>query len=92
MSKKKLFIFEFIAGGGFNKEDIPPSLFCEGYGMLRTITSDFKSLGFEIGTLLDHRIIHLSSYLDIDYFEIVEETDDFFIKYENWSRKMNIVL
>ena len=48
MNKKKIFIFEFISGGGFNKDDIPSSLFCEGFGMLRSIIADFKAIGFNI--------------------------------------------
>jgi len=48
MMKKRIFIFEFVTGGGFNRVNIPISLFCEGFGMLRSIIKDFKSLGFEI--------------------------------------------
>ncbi len=43
MMKNRIFIFEFVSGGGFNKIEIPISLFCEGYGMLRSIIMDFKT-------------------------------------------------
>ena len=54
MSNNRIFIFEFVSGGGFNQVDIPNSLFCEGYGMLKSIITDFKALNFEISTLLDN--------------------------------------
>ena len=83
MNNKKLFVFEFIASGGFHQENIPSPLFCEGYGMLRAIISDFKKLKFEISTLLDYRISNLSSLLNIDEFEIVKNQDDYLTKFEN---------
>ena len=66
MSRKTIFIFEFIAGGGFNQDEIPPSLFCEGFGMLRAIVEDFKALDYEIITILDNRIQCFSQYLEAD--------------------------
>ncbi len=66
MRKKTLFIFEYVSGGGFNQMEIPSSLFCEGYGMLKSLILDFKKLNFKISTLLEHRIFFLSSYLKAD--------------------------
>ena len=66
MSKKKIFIFEFLCGGGFNKVNIPSSLFSEGFGMLRSIVSDFKAQDFEIKTMLDYRAQFLSEFLQTD--------------------------
>ncbi len=71
MRKRNLFIFEYVSGGGFNQMQIPSSLFCEGYGMLKSIILDFKKLNFKISTLLDHRIFFLASYLRAD---IIKET------------------
>ena len=82
MNKKKIFIFEFVSGGGFNQVDIPPSLFCEGYGMLRSIIADFKSLDFEILTLLDYRISFLSNYLETDKIIMVNFEDNYKNKYK----------
>ncbi len=87
MSKKKLFIFEFVSGGGFNQEEIPASLFCEGYGMLRVIISDFKKLNFEISILLDYRIEGLSSLLHADFLETVERKHDYLLKFEKMVKK-----
>jgi predicted ATP-grasp superfamily ATP-dependent carboligase len=77
MMKKRIFIFEFVSGGGFNKVNIPISLFCEGFGMLRSVTQDFKSIGFEIYTLLDYRIHHLSTMLRIDNFIKIKRKDNY---------------
>jgi predicted ATP-grasp superfamily ATP-dependent carboligase len=77
MVNQKIFIFEFVSGGGYNKVDIPSSLFCEGYAMLRTTIEDFKKLGFQIITLLDVRIEFLSQYLKADIIKIVNKNDDY---------------
>ncbi|MFX1346050.1 MAG: ATP-grasp domain-containing protein [Promethearchaeota archaeon] len=77
MMKKRIFIFEFVSGGGFNKVNIPISLFCEGFGMLRSITQDFKLIGFEIYTLLDYRIHHLSRILTVDNFIKIKRKDNY---------------
>ncbi|MFW9874844.1 MAG: ATP-grasp domain-containing protein, partial [Candidatus Thorarchaeota archaeon] len=77
MMKKRIFIFEFVSGGGFNRVNIPISLFCEGFGMLKSIIKDFKSIGFKIYTLLDYRIHHLSTALAIDNFKIIKRKDNY---------------
>jgi predicted ATP-grasp superfamily ATP-dependent carboligase len=89
MNKNKLFIFEFIAGGGFNQEEIPPSLFCEGYGMLRSIISDFKELNFEISTLVDYRITFLSSLLKADSIITVSSNDNYLEKFKKMVFECN---
>lgn len=77
MINQKIFVFEFSSGGGFNQVEIPPSLFCEGYAMLRTIIADFRKLGFQIFTLLDFRINFLSQYLEADKIKLVRKNDDY---------------
>ena len=77
MMKNRIFIFEFVSGGGFNKIKIPITLFCEGYGMLRSIIIDFKFLNFEISTMLDYRIFHLSNFLPVDELSIIRNMDNF---------------
>ncbi|TFG18569.1 MAG: ATP-grasp domain-containing protein [Promethearchaeota archaeon] len=81
MSTKKLFVFEFITGGGLNQESIPSSLFCEGYGMLRTIIQDFKQLKFEIITLLDERIALFSEWLEADRITFISAADNYVQKF-----------
>jgi predicted ATP-grasp superfamily ATP-dependent carboligase len=82
MMKKRIFIFEFVSGGGFNRVNIPISLFCEGFGMLKSIINDFKSIGFEISTLLDYRIQYLSTTLAIDKFKIIKRRDNYLNKFK----------
>ena len=82
MNKKKIFIFEFVSGGGFNQVIIPSSLFCEGFGMLRSIIADFKLLNFEISILIDHKISFLSKYLRADYIEQVSSQDNYIKKFK----------
>jgi len=77
MINQKIFIFEFVSGGGYNQVDIPSSLFCEGYAMLRTIIEDFTKLGFQVTTLLDIRIDFLSQYLKADNIKLVRKNDDY---------------
>lgn len=74
---KRIFIFEYVSGGGFNKDEIPISLFCEGFGMLVALIKDFKSLGYEVCTLIDYRIHNLSTILPIDNRIIVKKDDNF---------------
>jgi len=89
MFNQNIFIFEFVSGGGFNQVEIPSSLFCEGYAMLRTIIEDFKNLGFHITTLLDSRIDFLSNYMKADVIKSVEFEEDYLKKYTKCVRDSN---
>ena len=73
MKKSRIFVFEFVSGGGFNKIEIPPSLFCEGFAMLKSIITDFNEIGFEVNTLLDYRINWLTQYLKTNYIVQVDK-------------------
>jgi len=89
--KNKILIVEFASGGGFNKVKIPISLFCEGYGMLRSIILDFKSLNFEISTMLDYRIFNLSNFLPVDEFSITSNKDNFFKKFKTHVKECKYI-
>lgn len=89
MSKNLIFIFEFVSGGGFSRRKIPTSLFCEGFGMLRSIIADFKALDFEIYTILDHRIFFLSNFLQADIVRKVNENDDYATIFKDIVNKCN---
>ena len=89
MFHQDLFIFEFVSGGGFSQLEIPSSLFCEGYAMLRTIIEDFKKLGFHITTLLDSRIEFLSPYMKADIIKSVGLKEDYLEKYIDCVRDSN---
>ncbi|MEJ2279885.1 MAG: ATP-grasp domain-containing protein [Candidatus Lokiarchaeota archaeon] len=81
MNSQEIFIFEYISGGGFNRIQIPSSLLCEGYSMLRSLISDFSKVGFKIKTLLDKRIEFLSSFLDADKILSVSSKENFITKF-----------
>ena len=63
----RLLIYEFVSGGGFSGKPIPPSILSEGFGMLRTITSDAKAAGRDVTTVLDGRIAEFNPPLEADY-------------------------
>jgi len=79
----KIFVFEFISGGGFNKENIPSSLFCEGFGMIRSVIDDFQKLDNQIITLLDKRIRFLSPLIKANSIKTVRSSDKFIDLYKS---------
>ncbi|UCD02368.1 MAG: ATP-grasp domain-containing protein [Promethearchaeota archaeon] len=91
MTKNLIFIFEFVSGGGFSQADIPTSLFCEGFGMLRSIIKDFKALDFEIYTLLDYRIFFLSKILDADVIKKIHTHENYLKVFKNFVRECKYV-
>lgn len=82
MRKQKIFIFEFVSGGGYNNTVIPSSLFCEGYSMLKSLIEDFYKLNFEIYTLLDKRIAFLGKFLKAYKITLVDGNCDYLEKYK----------
>ena len=62
----RLIVYEHISGGGFAGQPIPPDVLSEGFGMLRTIVSDFKTAGHEVTVLLDARISKLNPLIAAD--------------------------
>lgn len=63
----RIIVYEHMAGGGYAKQPLPPSIICEGYGMLRSLAADLKAAGHEVTVLLDERISKLNPPLDADY-------------------------
>jgi predicted ATP-grasp superfamily ATP-dependent carboligase len=63
----RVIVYEHISGGGYAGQPIPPGVLCEGFGMLRTIVSDFKTAGHEITVLLDERLSKLNPPIDADH-------------------------
>jgi len=62
----KVVVYEHISGGGYAEQPIPPSVLSEGFGMLRSIVSDFKAAGHEVTVLLDARISKLNPPIAVD--------------------------
>jgi len=91
MKKERIFIFEFASGGGFSQVSIPISLLCEGFGMLNSIITDFKSLDFEVFTSLDFRIFNLSRFLLADSVIEINNNEDYLKKFKNTLEECNYV-
>jgi predicted ATP-grasp superfamily ATP-dependent carboligase len=62
----RLLIYEHVSGGGFADEPIPSGVLSEGFGMLRTLISDFKAAGHYVTTTLDSRLARLNPPLGAD--------------------------
>ena len=62
----RLLVYEHISGGGFADKAIPASVLSEGFGMLRTLTADFKAAGHSVTTLLDSRLAKWNPPIDAD--------------------------
>jgi tyramine---L-glutamate ligase len=62
----KIIVYEYISGGGYAGQPIPSSFLAEGFGMLRTIVSDFKAAGHETTIFLDDRISKLNPPIAAD--------------------------
>jgi predicted ATP-grasp superfamily ATP-dependent carboligase len=62
----RLFVYEHVSGGGFAGRSLPPSVLSEGFGMLRTLISDFKAAGHSVTTTLDSRLAALTSQIEAD--------------------------
>jgi predicted ATP-grasp superfamily ATP-dependent carboligase len=62
----RLLVYEHVSGGGFADEAMPPSVLSEGFGMLRTLISDFEAAGHSVTTTLDSRIARLNPPIDAD--------------------------
>jgi hypothetical protein len=62
----RLLVYEHVSGGGFADELITASVLSEGFGMLRTLISDFKAAGHNVTTTLDSRIARLNPPIAAD--------------------------
>ncbi len=63
----RLLVYEHISGGGYAGKPISLSVLSEGFGMLRSIVTDFKSAGNEVTVLLDARLSKLNPPIVADY-------------------------
>lgn len=60
----KVIVYEYVSGGGYAGQLIPPAVLSEGFGMLRSVVADFKAAGHEVTVLLDARLSKLNPPLD----------------------------
>jgi len=63
----RLLVYEYVSGGGCAGQPISPSVLSEGFAMLRSIVSDFKSADHEVTVLLDTRLSKLNPPIVADY-------------------------
>ncbi|MDD2724551.1 MAG: ATP-grasp domain-containing protein [Methylovulum sp.] len=65
----KILIFEYITGGGFNRQELPTGLIKEGRLMLQALLANFAELEpIELTVMLDSR---LASHFDTEYLDTV---------------------
>jgi predicted ATP-grasp superfamily ATP-dependent carboligase len=62
----RLFVYEYVSGGGLAEDKIPTSVLSEGFGMLRTMISDFKAAGHHVTITLDSRVAKYNPPLTAD--------------------------
>ncbi|MCW4019483.1 MAG: ATP-grasp domain-containing protein [Candidatus Bathyarchaeota archaeon] len=79
----RILIYEHVSGGGYADQPTPPSLLCEGYAMLRGLTTDFKAAGHQVTVLLDSRLAAFNPPLQADKTSIVSSLDGFEQTIEN---------
>ncbi len=58
----KIFIFEYITGGGFNKNELPNSLAREGSLMLQALLDSLATENHDLILMLDERVKQINPY------------------------------
>jgi predicted ATP-grasp superfamily ATP-dependent carboligase len=72
----RIAVYEHMSSGGYASQPISNSVLSEGFGMLRTVTSDFKAAGHEITVLLDDRISKLNSPISADCTLLISSSQE----------------
>jgi predicted ATP-grasp superfamily ATP-dependent carboligase len=63
----KILIFEYITGGGFNKQELPDALKREGCLMLQALLDNFAAINtIDLLVMLDHRLVGTVDTLHYD--------------------------
>ena len=70
-----LLIYEHVSGGGYANEKLSASILSEGYGMLRSLISDFKAAGHQVTTLLDSRLKGFNPPMEADRIVSVSSSE-----------------
>jgi len=63
----RLLVCEYASGGGAAEGSVPSDVLSEGFGMLRSLISDFKDAGHNVTTLLNSGLAAYNPPLDADY-------------------------
>jgi len=73
----RLLVYEHISGGGFANRRIPVDTLSEGYSMLSSLISDFKTAGHNVTTMIDSRLATFKPPLEADKIVPVSSPNDF---------------
>lgn len=87
----KVLVFEYISGGGFNRQALPESLGREGLLMLQALLDDFADLdGQQPTVMLDARmtgLINLSGFRSI----VISDSDNCLAEFETLVREADAI-
>ncbi len=72
----RLLVYEHISGGGFANRRIPVDTLSEGYAMLRSLISDFKTAGHNVTTMIDSRLATFNPPLEADKIIPISSPND----------------
>ena len=65
-TRLKILVYEYVSGGGLAGKPLNPSILCEGFGMLKTLSADFQAAGHSVTVSLDSRISQFQPLLKAD--------------------------
>jgi tyramine---L-glutamate ligase len=85
---KKIFVCEFITGGGFNHSDLPSGLADQGQLMRDSLLRDLSQLSFQVVTTVDARL-EKPAYCDA--FQVVSADEDVWQVWEDQIRVADAV-
>lgn len=89
---KKILIVDYIVGGGFAEEDLPLDRLSEGYSILRSCIQQFSQLGFQVSTLIDHRLMEHIRISPIHQFESIASHEDFLMGIKTFADEVDYTL
>jgi hypothetical protein len=88
----KIFIFEYITGGGFIEDQLPISLVCEGAAMLISVIKGLINSSFEINIILDYRLIDYKDYFMNVNLEVIKKKSEFYSVFKKYITESDYYL
>jgi predicted ATP-grasp superfamily ATP-dependent carboligase len=86
-----ILIYEHVSGGGFINEKLPSNILSEGYGMLRTLISDFKTARCNVITFLDSRFKSFNPQIEADEIIFISSYKELNKSLKKFSRNVDAV-
>ncbi|MFQ6086491.1 MAG: ATP-grasp domain-containing protein [Candidatus Bathyarchaeia archaeon] len=87
----QLLVYEHVSGGGFANEKLSPSILSEGYGMLRSLVSDFKAAGHNVTTSLDSRLKAFNPPIEADNIVSISFSNELNKNLKKFSKAVDAV-